>query len=102
MLTDHVNNAKAYCVNVVVDIKPIYLNKCYLFQNKIYYSDKIYFCFAKIKLFKHAIKKEALAQVLFCEYCVISKNTFFTEHLWATAAKQVTAYRYSGCRQQNC
>ena len=26
---------KAYCVNVVVDIKPIYLDKGYLFQNKI-------------------------------------------------------------------
>ena len=33
---------KAYCVNVVVDIKPIYLNKHYLFQNKIYDLDKIY------------------------------------------------------------
>ena len=44
---------KAYCVNVVVDIKPIYLNKRYLFQNKTYYLDKIYFCFAKIKLSKH-------------------------------------------------
>ena len=25
-----------------------------------------------------------------CEFCEISKNTFFTEHLWATASKQVT------------
>ena len=32
----------AYCVNAVVDIKPIYLNKLYLFQNKIYDLDKIY------------------------------------------------------------
>ena len=40
---------KAYCVNVVVDIKPIYLNKHYLFQNKIYYLDKIYFGLAKIR-----------------------------------------------------
>ena len=39
-----------YCVNVVVDIKSIYLNKRYLFQNKIYYLDKIYFSLAKIKL----------------------------------------------------
>ena len=30
-----------YCVDVVVDIKSIYLNKRYLFQNKIYYLDKI-------------------------------------------------------------
>ena len=39
-----------YCVDVVVDIKSIYLNKRYLFQNKIYYLDKIYFSLAKIKL----------------------------------------------------
>ena len=39
---------QAYCVNVVVDIKPIYLNKHYLFQNNIYYLEKISFCFAKI------------------------------------------------------
>ena len=30
------------------------------------------------------IKKETLAQVFSCEYCEISKNTFFTEHLWTT------------------
>ena len=29
------------------------------------------------------IKKETLAQVFSCEFCEISKNTFFfTEHLW--------------------
>ena len=32
------------------------------------------------------IKKETLAQVFFCEFCGISKNTIFTEHLWATAS----------------
>ena len=32
------------------------------------------------------IKKETLAQVLSCEFCEISKNTFFTEHLWAPAS----------------
>ena len=32
---------KGYCINVVVDIKVIYLNKRYLSQNKIYYLDKI-------------------------------------------------------------
>ena len=30
------------------------------------------------------IKKETLAQVFSCELCEISKNTFFTGHLWAT------------------
>ena len=33
-----------------------------------------------------AIKKESLALLLSCEFCEISKNTFFTEHLWATAS----------------
>ena len=32
------------------------------------------------------IKKETLAQVFSCEFCEISKNTFFTEHIWATAS----------------
>ena len=30
-------------------------------------------------------KKETLAQVFSCEFCKISENTFFTEHLSATA-----------------
>ena len=67
---------KAYCVNIVVDIKPIYKNKRYLFQNKINYLHKIYFCFAKIKLFKRTFENETLAQVFSCEFCEI-----FTEHL---------------------
>ena len=32
------------------------------------------------------IEKETLAQVFSCEFCEISKNTFFTEHFWATAS----------------
>ena len=31
-------------------------------------------------------KKETLAQVFSCEFCEISKKTFFTEHLWTTAS----------------
>ena len=30
--------------------------------------------------------KETLAQVFACEFCEISKNTFFTEHLWMSAS----------------
>ena len=33
-------------------------------------------------------KKETLAQVFSCEFCEISKNTFFIEHLRATASKR--------------
>ena len=47
----------AYCVSVVIDIKPIYLSKYDLFQNKVYYLDKIYFCFVKIKLSKFTLYK---------------------------------------------
>ena len=32
------------------------------------------------------IKKETLTQVFSCEFCEISKNTFFTEHLRTTAS----------------
>ena len=32
------------------------------------------------------IKKETLAQIFSCGFCEISKNTFFTEHLLATAS----------------
>ena len=34
------------------------------------------------------IKKETLAQVFSCDFCEISKNTFFTEHLQTTASKK--------------
>ena len=43
----------------------------------------------KITAFNEAcsfIKKGTLAQVFSCEFCQISKNIFFTEHLWATAS----------------
>ena len=32
------------------------------------------------------IKIETLARVFSCEFCEISKNTFFLEHIWATAS----------------
>ena len=34
-------------------------------------------------------KKETLAQVFSCEFCEISKNIFFTEHLWETASLRI-------------
>ena len=30
--------------------------------------------------------RQALAQVFSCEFCEISKNTFLTEHVWATTS----------------
>ena len=41
------------------------------------------------------IKKETLAQIFSCEFCEISKNTFFTEHLWAIASHIFKFYKYS-------
>ena len=38
------------------------------------------------------IKKETLAQVFSREFCEISKNTFFTEHLYRTASSMPTQH----------
>ena len=35
------------------------------------------------------IKKETLAQVFSCEFCEISKNTYFIEHLWWNTQTEV-------------
>ena len=42
-----------------------------------------YDVYSEVKSF---IKKETLAQVFSCEFCKISENIFFTEHLRATAS----------------
>ena len=34
------------------------------------------------------LKKEILAQVFSCKFCEISKNIFFTEHLWMAANRR--------------
>ena len=39
------------------------------------------------------IKKKTLAQVFSCQFCEISKNTFFTEHLWTIAFNYGMLYR---------
>ena len=39
---------------------------------------------------RNFMKKETLAQVFSCEFCKISKNTFFTEHLRTTASEYFT------------
>ena len=41
------------------------------------------------------LKKETLAQMFPCEFCEISKNTFFTEHLCTTASEvKKTVFNY--------
>ena len=48
-------------------------------------------CFNKVAgLACNFIKKEILAQVFFCEFCEISKKTFFTEHLRMAASVSIT------------
>ena len=41
------------------------------------------------------IKKETLAQVFSCEFCEISKNTFFTEHLWTTTYPNLSLVKHN-------
>ena len=43
------------------------------------------------------IKKETLAQVFSCEFCEISKNTFFTEHLCTTASEYLKSLKTRNC-----
>ena len=46
-----------------------------------------------------SLKKDVLrnfakfTEVFSCEFCEISKNTFFTEHLWATASESCSVNR---------
>ena len=43
------------------------------------------------------IKKETLAQVFSYEFSEISKNTFFTEHLWTTASNVGIHFHFHLC-----
>ena len=43
------------------------------------------------------IKKATLAQVFSCEFCEISKNTFFTEPLWTTASFSIIILSTKKC-----
>ena len=85
---------KAYCVNVVVDIKPIYLNKRYLFQNKIYYLDKIYFCFGKIKLSKHTLFKLNWLPDL-CKIIDFMQDNIKRQYNLGSSIKKVVLYIFS-------
>ena len=49
---------------------------------------------------RNFIKKENLAQVFSCELCEISKNTFFTEHLWTTVSVIKSQYLIHGLLTQ--
>ena len=55
------------------------------FQEKTCARD--YFLIKLQALAFNFIKKESLTQVFSCEFSEISKNTFFTNHLWATASE---------------
>ena len=39
------------------------------------------------------LKKESLVQVFSSEFCEISKNIFFTEHLWATGSRPLKTFQ---------
>ena len=48
---------------------------------------------------------ETLEKVFSCEFCEISKNTFFTEHLWATASlfsEDLNCFRRPHIREMRC
>ena len=47
------------------------------------------------------IKKETLAQVFSYEFCKISKNIFFTEHLWPTDSEHFLGSSYLFWKKKN-
>ena len=53
----------------------------HLFQSLFFYT---------VASLGNFINKETLGQVFSCEFREISKNTFFTEHVWATASGSLT------------
>ena len=71
----------------VWNILPSVLKQCKsleLFENKKLDS---WNCPCKLISKKRGIEKETLPQVFSCEFCEISKNTCFREHLLATASE---------------
>ena len=51
---------------------------------EVFYEKRCSEKFHKNSGLQQNIKKETLAHVFSCEFCEISKNTFFTEHLRVT------------------
>ena len=45
-----------------------------------------------------SVRKKALVQVFSCEFCKISKNTSFTEHMWETASEEDLCQNHSSER----
>ena len=78
---------KKFTVNTVTDV-------CISFRRsrpEVFCKKSVLRNFAKFtgkfrKIHRKTPKKESLAQVFPCEFCEISKNTFFIEHLRATAS----------------
>ena len=44
---------------------------------------------------KHLCQSFFYTKVFSCEFCKISKNTFFIEHLWATAYERMICWGYT-------
>ena len=59
---------------------------CYLLERKVFIAFINFLIFSSSPEACNFIKKEALAQVFSCEFCEISKNTFFAEHLRTTVS----------------
>ena len=54
--------------------------------------------YVRVSIFIKFTKIETLARVFSCEVCEISKNTFFTEHVWATASNYVNISAWCSVR----
>ena len=80
---------KPVAKNITMGATPLGAISCtgclFVYLIKFCTSGIIFYALREEPEFCNFIIKETLAQVFPCEFCEISKNTFFTEHIWATA-----------------
>ena len=77
-------------ISVIIDMKQILTGRLFqipLIKPTLQRQPPEVFC--KKRAACNFIKKETLAQVFCCEFREISKNIFFTEHVWATASYSI-------------
>ena len=89
----------AFCLEIIDFSIYSFLNNCkiswILFTEAVAQRCSIKKVFLEISQTSQScnfIKKETLAQMFSCEFCEISKNTLFTEHLWTTASVRSRTY----------
>ena len=64
-----------------------------------YLCQSLFFNKVAVEVACNFTKKETLVQVFSCEFCKISKNTFFTEHWWLLQYMRIHDLIFRSIRQ---